>query len=92
LIYDTVVLKALQKQHASSRRNLMFGSEDTYAMQAVFDPKWESGVPYTVLLSPEGLVLYQEQGEVDMLKLCCTIIANLPDPGYIGHCAYWNTK
>src|SRR3982751_6699367 len=36
------VLKALQRQHASSR-NLMFGSDDTYAMQAAFDPKWEAG-------------------------------------------------
>jgi thiol-disulfide isomerase/thioredoxin len=85
------VLKALQKQHASSR-NLMFGSDDTYAMQAAFDPKWEAGVPYTVLLSPDGTVLYQEQGEVDMLKLRRTILANLPDPDYIGHRAYWNTK
>ena len=85
------VLKALQKQHASSR-NLMFGSDDTYAMQAAFDPKWEAGVPYTVLLSPDGKVLYQEQGEVDMLKLRRAIIANLPDPDYIGHRAYWNTK
>ncbi|MFL6464836.1 MAG: redoxin family protein [Bryobacteraceae bacterium] len=85
------VLKALQKQHASSR-NLMFGSDDTYAMQAAFDPKWEAGVPYTVLLSPEGKVLYQEQGEVDILKLRRAILANLPDPDYIGHQAYWNTK
>ena len=85
------VLKALQKQHASSR-NLMFGSDDTYAMQAAFDPKWEAGVPYTVLLSPEGKVLYQEQGEADILKLRRAILANLPDPDYIGHRAYWNTK
>lgn len=84
------VLKALQKQHASSR-NLLFGSDDTYAMQAAFDPKWEAGVPYTVLLSPDGKVLYQEQGEVDILKLRRTVLANLPDPDYIGHRAYWNT-
>jgi thiol-disulfide isomerase/thioredoxin len=85
------VLKALQKQHASSR-NLLFGSDDTYAMQAAFDPKWEAGVPYTVLLSPDGKVLYQEGGEVDILKLRRTILANLPDQDYIGHRAYWNTK
>jgi thiol-disulfide isomerase/thioredoxin len=85
------VLKALQKQHASGR-NLLFGSEDTYAMQAAFDPKWEAGVPYTVLLSPDGKILYQEQGEVDVLKLRRIILANLPDPDYIGHRAYWATK
>jgi thiol-disulfide isomerase/thioredoxin len=85
------VLKMLNKQHASSR-NLLFASDDTYAMQAAFDPKWESGVPFTVLISPDGKVLYQEQGEVDVLKLRRIILANLPDPDYIGHRAYWATK
>ena len=85
------VMKMLEKQHASGR-NLIFGSDDTYAMQAAFDPKWDSGVPYTILLSPDGKVLYRELGEVDVLKLRRTILANLPDPDYIGHRAYWATK
>ena len=85
------VLKMLQKLHASNR-NLLFGSTDTDAMQAAFDPKWESGVPYTVLLSPDGKLLYQEQGEVNILKLRRIILANLPDPDYIGHRAYWASK
>jgi hypothetical protein len=82
------VVKMLNKQHASSR-NLLFGSEDTYAMQAAFDPKWESGVPFTVLIAPDGKLLYQEQGEVDILKLRRIILGNLPDPDYLGHRAYW---
>ena len=85
------VLKALEKQHASGR-NLLFASEDTYAMQAAFDPKWEAGVPFTVLLAPDGKVLYQKQGEVDILELRRAILANLPDSDYIGHRAYWATK
>jgi hypothetical protein len=82
------VMKALERQHASSR-NLLFGSTDTQAMQAAFDPKWEAGVPYTVVLSPDGKVIYEEQGEVDILKMRRVILANLPDPDYIGHRAYW---
>jgi peroxiredoxin len=82
------VMKMLQKQHASSR-NLLFGSTDTYAMQAAFDPKWDSPVPFTVLLSPEGKVLYRELGEVDILKLRRIVLGNLPDPDYLGHRAYW---
>jgi thiol-disulfide isomerase/thioredoxin len=50
------VMKRLQQQHASGR-NLLFGSTDTYALQAAFDPQWESAVPYTILLSPDGKVL-----------------------------------
>ncbi len=77
------VLKALEKQHATSR-NLLFASEDTYAMQAAFDPKWEAGVPFTMLLAPDGKVLYQKQGEVDILELRRAILANLPDSDYVG--------
>jgi peroxiredoxin len=82
------VMKALEKQHASGR-NLQFASTDTYAMQAAFDPKWESGVPFTMLLSPEGKVLYQKQGDLDILELRRAILANLPDGDYKGHRAYW---
>ena len=85
------VLKALEKQHATGR-NLLFASDDTYAMQAAFDPKWEAGVPFTVLLAPDGKVLYQKQGEVDILELRRAILANLPDSDYLGHRAYWATK
>ncbi len=59
------VLRMLQKMHATSR-NLLFGSDDTAALQAAFDPKWESAVPYTVLIAPDGKVLYQKQGDVDI--------------------------
>ena len=85
------VMKMLEKQHASSR-NLLFGSTDTYAMQAAFNPKWEAGVPYTMLIAPDGKVLYEEQGELNILKLRRAVLGNLPDSGYIGHRAYWAAK
>ncbi len=85
------VMKFLQKQHAGTR-NLIFASDDTYAMQAAFDPKWEAGVPFTMLIAPDGKVLYQKQGDVDILELRRVILANLPDSDYIGHRAYWATK
>jgi thiol-disulfide isomerase/thioredoxin len=85
------VIKELEKQHASGR-NLQFASEDTYAMQAAFDPKWESGVPFTMLIAPDGKVLYRKQGDVDILELRRVILANLPDSDYIGHRAYWATR
>jgi thiol-disulfide isomerase/thioredoxin len=85
------VLKFLLKQHASSR-NLIFSTTDTYALQAAFDPKWESGVPYTVLLAPDGKVLYQQTGDLDVLALRRVILANLDDSDYLGHRAYWTGK
>jgi thiol-disulfide isomerase/thioredoxin len=83
------VLRDLQKQHATSR-NLVFGAPQIYDLMAAFDPAWKGAVPYTVLLSPSGEVLFQRQGPVDALELRRIIIANLPDDDYIGHQAYWH--
>ena len=77
----------LEKKHATSR-NLLFASNDTAALQAAFDPAWESAVPYTVLLDADGKVLYRNLGSVDMLKLRRTILANLPSD-YAGFNQYW---
>jgi thiol-disulfide isomerase/thioredoxin len=82
------VLKVLQQQHASSR-NVLFGSEDTYAMQAAFEPTWQGGVPFTMVIAPGGKVLYQEQGELDILEVRRAILANLENETYVGHPAYW---
>jgi peroxiredoxin len=81
------VLRFLQKQHATST-NLLFDSDDTAALQTAFDPKWDSAVPYTVLLSGDGKVLYKKLGSVDLLELRRTILANVPSE-YIGFNRYW---
>ncbi len=85
------VQKTLEAQHASGR-NLQFASSDTYAMQAAFDAKWDAGVPFTMVIAPGGKVLYQEQGEVDIVAVRRVILANLEDETYKGHPAYWAKK
>jgi len=82
------VLRLLEKMHATSR-NLLFAAADAAALQAAFDPNWESAVPYTVLIAPDGRVLYQKQGAVDILELRRTILANLPSD-YEGFNKYWS--
>jgi peroxiredoxin len=81
------VLRFLQRKHATSR-NLIFGSDDTEALQAAFDPKWQSAVPYTVLLGPGGKVLYSTMGSVDILELRRKLLAAMPSD-YIGFNQYW---
>lgn len=60
-------------------------SEDTAALQAAFDPAWESAVPYAVLIAPDRKVLYKKQGHVELRR---TIQANLPSD-YEGLNKYW---
>jgi peroxiredoxin len=81
------VLRFLERKHATSR-NLLFASDDTAALQAAFDPKWQSAVPYTVLLGPGGKVLYSTLGSVDILELRRKLLAAMPSD-YIGFNKYW---
>jgi peroxiredoxin len=82
------VQRILEKMHATSR-NLLFDSQDTATLQAAFDPTWESAVPYTVVIAPDGKMLYQKQGSVDILELRRTILGNLPSD-YAGFNKYWS--
>ena len=85
------VLRVLQEQLASST-NLLFGDMDIYKLMAAFDPDWNGAVPYTMLIKPDGEVVYKHQGEIDALKLKRLIMANLPDDDYLGHQAYWQAE
>jgi peroxiredoxin len=84
------VQRMLEKQHATGR-NLLFASDDIPAMQKAFDPEWESAVPYTALLGPDGKMLYRKIGEVDILELRRAILANMHSE-YIGFNRYWSSS
>lgn len=81
------VLRFLQKKHATTR-NLLFDSDDTAKLQAAFDSAWQSAVPYTVVLGPDGKVIYKTLGTVDLLEMRRKILAAMPSD-YIGFNKYW---
>jgi hypothetical protein len=84
------VIDFLQTHHAS-HRNLQFGTPDVYALQAAFDPKMPASVPFTLLLGPNGDVLYQELGASDIPRLRRAILARLPeDRNAPGLRSYWS--
>jgi hypothetical protein len=60
-------------------------------LQAAFDPLMPAAVPFTVLISSDLDILYQELGELDILKVRRAILANLPDDNaHAGQQAYWS--
>jgi thiol-disulfide isomerase/thioredoxin len=87
---QAAVLKALTSEHATST-NRILSSTDIYPQLAAFDPDWSAAVPYTLLIRPDGEVVYKRQGTVDPLLLKRLIIGNLPDDDYHGHQAYWKS-
>lgn len=70
------VLKFL-KEHESSNRNLLFASNDRDALINAFNPKWEGPVPYTVLIGPDGKIIYEEIDSIDSLRLKREIVKAL---------------
>jgi len=70
------VLKFLQDHHASTR-NLIFGTTDKYALIEALDPEWNGALPHTLLIGPDGQVLYRETGSIDFLALRRAIVPAL---------------
>jgi peroxiredoxin len=85
------VRRFLDSQHASTR-NLLFGTMDPYELMSAFDADWDGSVPYSMVIAPDGQVLYKGKGKLDMLKTRRLILASFPDDDYIGQNAYWNAK
>jgi peroxiredoxin len=63
------------KKNQSSCRNLIFASAEREKLLDAFDPDWQGVVPYTVLIDPEGKVIYRETGSIDPLAVKRAIIA-----------------
>ena len=73
---EPAVLEFL-KRHQASCRNLLFGASEREPLIDAFEPAWQGAVPYTVLLSPEGKVIYRELGSIDPLALKRAIVQAL---------------
>jgi peroxiredoxin len=85
------VRRFLDDQHATTR-NYISGTMDPYELMKAFDPEWDGGVPYSMVIGPSGEVLYKGNGQLDILKTRRLILASLPDDDYVGQQAYWRSK
>jgi peroxiredoxin len=83
------VRRFLDAQHASTR-NLLFSLMDPYEEMKAFDADWNGAAPYTMVIAPDGRVVYQESGALDILKARRAVLASFPDDDYGGQNAYWN--
>jgi peroxiredoxin len=88
---EKAVRKFLEAQLASSR-NYISGTMDPYELMRAFDPEWNGGVPYSMVIAPGGRVLYKTTGTLDILKTRRLVLASFPDDDYVGQNAYWNGK
>lgn len=70
------VLQFLQ-EHQASNRNLLYATAEIDPLINAFNPRWQGEVPYTVLINPEGKVIYEENGSIDALAIKRAIVQAL---------------
>jgi peroxiredoxin len=58
---------AFLKKHQASCRNLLFASAKRDKLIDAFDPDWQGEVPLTVLIDPDGKIIYRQSGSIDAL-------------------------
>ncbi len=83
------VLAFLRKEQASSQ-NFQLSAVDRKALQADWGAAVNPATSFTVVIAPDGKVVYQHAGKLDILTLRRAILASMPDvPAYPGQQAYW---
>jgi peroxiredoxin len=88
---EPAVRRFLDAQQATTR-NYLSGTMDPYELMKAFDPEWNGGVPYSMVIAPGGKVIYKGNGALDMLQTRRLLLASFPDDDYVGQNAYWNSK
>ncbi|MEL6718831.1 MAG: redoxin domain-containing protein [Bacteroidota bacterium] len=66
-------LQFLQKEN-SAVKNYLFDNDDKYALIEAIDEDWNGALPYTMLIEPNGNVVWKHQGSVDFLELKRAIV------------------
>lgn len=61
----------------ASMHNLIFADRDIYALIEKVDPEWKGALPYTLVVSPEGEVVYRHTGALDFVELRRVIVPAL---------------
>jgi peroxiredoxin len=68
-------LKVLKEKQASNK-NYIFTGDDTYKLIELIDKDWQGALPYTLLVEPNGKIIYQKQGTIDPMKMKTMIVDN----------------
>lgn len=66
-------LKFLEEKN-SAVKNYIFSGSNIYKLIEAVDPEWDGALPYTVLLEPDGKVIYKKMGSIDPFELKKAIV------------------
>lgn len=69
------VLSFLKEKEASNK-NFIFNKDDVYQLIEAIDPKWQGGLPYTIVIEPGGKIVYGKQDAIDPAEMKKLIVEN----------------
>lgn len=72
---EAKVLKFLTKKMASNTNYLFDGNK--YDLIEAIDPEWAGALPYTVLLNPQGEIVYKQMGMIDIRALRKAVVEQI---------------
>ena len=85
---SNAVLTYLKSQYATTTNKQL--SIDVAAAQAAFGLKWNPAQPFTVVIGPDGKLVYQKEGRLDIHALRRYVLATIPEnPGWPGVHQYY---
>jgi thiol-disulfide isomerase/thioredoxin len=65
------------KQEGRQTNHYLYAETDWQSLMQVLDPKWPGGVPHTILVAPDGKVLWRHTGELEEKELIDRIVDTL---------------
>ncbi|SEK20381.1 Peroxiredoxin [Parapedobacter koreensis] len=74
---STDKVRAFLQQKYASNRNLLFGDENKYDLIEAVDAEWQGALPYTILVSPAGEIVYRQMGIIEPLALRKAIVERI---------------
>ncbi len=67
-------LKPSLKAEGRSTNSYLYSGADINELMKTLDPQWPGGIPHTVLVSPEGKILWRHNGMVDGEELRAKVL------------------
>jgi thiol-disulfide isomerase/thioredoxin len=68
---------AFLKENQAAFRNYIYTGEDQEVLINAIDPGWQGNLPYTMLVAPEGKVVYRHDGIIDPLEVKRAVVNEL---------------
>jgi len=60
---------AILKKLKVATKNYLFSKGTSYELIELIDPKWQGALPYTLLIEPNGKVVYAKQGTINPIAM-----------------------